>query len=77
MIELVEIEPTSFKEEVEHPIWVDAMVEEYDSIFKNSVWEVIPRPTDKSVLVSRWIFKVKHVADGDIEKYKAIFVSKG
>ena len=40
MIELVEIEPSSFEEAVEQPVWVDAMVEKYKSIVKNSVWEV-------------------------------------
>ena len=57
--------------------WVDAMVEEYDSIFRNSAWEVVPRPKGKSVVGSRWIYKVKQAADGSIEKYKAIFVAQG
>eukprot|EP00253_Pinus_taeda_P007817 PITA_07817 len=26
---------------------------------------------------SRWIYKVKYVADGSVEKYKAMFVAKG
>ena len=26
---------------------------------------------------SRWIYKVKHAADGSVEKYKARFVAKG
>jgi hypothetical protein len=30
-------EPSSFQEVVQDPTWVDAMVEEYDSIVKNSV----------------------------------------
>ena len=77
MTELVEIEPSSFEEAVEKPVWVDALVEKYKSIVKNSVWEVVPRPSDKSDVGSRWIFKVKHVADRSIEKYKAIFVAKG
>jgi hypothetical protein len=77
MTELVETEPSSFEEAVEKPVWVDAMVEEYESIVKNNVWEVVPRPADKSVVGSRWIFKVKHAADGSIEKYKARFVAKG
>jgi len=66
---LVDTDPSFFEEAIEKPIWVDAMVEEYKSIVKNSVWEVVPRPTDKSILGSRWIFKVKHAADRSIEKY--------
>ena len=47
------------------------MVEEYDSIMQNDIWEVMPRPEGKSVVTSRWIYKVKFVADGNIEKHKA------
>ena len=53
------------------------MVEEYDSIVKNSAWEIVPRPVDKSVVGLRWIYKVKQVDDGSVEKYKAIFVARG
>ena len=49
------------------------MVEEYDSIVKNSAWEIVPRPVDKSVVGLRWIYKVKQVVDGSVEKYKATF----
>ena len=42
--ECVEIEPSSFEEAVQQPIWGDAMVEEYDSIVRNSVWDVVSRP---------------------------------
>jgi len=53
------------------------MVEEYSSIMVNDVWEVVPRPQDKSVAGSRWIYKVKYAADDSVEKYKARFVAKG
>eukprot|EP00253_Pinus_taeda_P031894 PITA_31894 len=53
------------------------MMEEYESIMKKSVWEVVPRPTNKSVLAMRWIFKVKHAIDESIGKCKDIFVAKG
>eukprot|EP00253_Pinus_taeda_P006123 PITA_06123 len=46
----VETKPYSFEEAVQQLIWVDAIVEEYDSIVCNSVWDVVPRPTDKSVV---------------------------
>ena len=63
MTNFVENEPSSFEESVEKHVWVDAMMEEYESIVKKSVWEVVPRPKDKSVVGLRWIFKVKHVVD--------------
>eukprot|EP00253_Pinus_taeda_P021878 PITA_21878 len=53
------------------------MVEEYDSIVRNSAWEIVPRPQGKSVVGSRWIYKVKQAADGSVEKYKARFVARG
>ena len=75
--ELVKVGPPSFEEAVEKPVWVDAMVEEYESIVKNNFWEVAPRPKNKSVVGLRWIFKVKQEIDKSIEKYKARFVAKG
>eukprot|EP00253_Pinus_taeda_P017227 PITA_17227 len=70
-------EASSFEEAVEDPAWADAMVEEYDSIVRNSAWEIVPRPEGKSVVGSRWIYKVKQEADGSVEKYKTRFVSRG
>ena len=53
------------------------MMEEYHSIMKNDVWEIVLRPEGKSVVTSQWLYKVKHVADGNVEKYKARFVAQG
>eukprot|EP00253_Pinus_taeda_P001887 PITA_01887 len=53
------------------------MMEEYYSIIRNSVWDVIPRPEDKSAVSSRWLYKVKQAADGSVEKHKARFVARG
>ena len=50
-----------------------SMIEEYQSILKNDVWEVVPRPKDKSMVSSKWIFKTKNSVDGSIEKFKEIF----
>ena len=61
----------------EHQVWKDAMHEEYESIMKNDVWEVVPRPEDKSVVTSKWLYKIKHGSNGSVEKYKAIFVARG
>eukprot|EP00253_Pinus_taeda_P003356 PITA_03356 len=75
--ECVATEPSYFEEEVQQPFWMDTMVEEYDSIMRNNVWDVVPRLGDKSVVTSQWLYKVKQVADGSIEKHKVRFVARG
>jgi hypothetical protein len=72
-----ESEPSTFEEATSRQVWRDAMMEEYNSIMKNDVWEVVPRPEWKSVVTSKWLYKLKHAADGSIEKYKARFVARG
>ena len=52
------------------------MIEEYQSIMNNDVWEVFPRIENKFVVNSKWIYKINHVADGRIKKCKARFVSR-
>ena len=49
MCDFVDKEPTCFEEAIKQKDWVDAMVKEYQSITKNDVWEIVPRPKDKSV----------------------------
>ena len=53
------------------------MMEEYNSIMKNDVWEVVSKPEGKSVVTSKWLYKIKHAANGNIENYKARFVVRG
>jgi hypothetical protein len=72
-----ESETYTFEEASSRQVWRDSMMEEYNSIMKNDVWEVAPRPEGKSVVTSKWLYKLKHVADGSIEKYKDHFVARG
>jgi hypothetical protein len=53
------------------------MIEKYQSIIKNDVWDVVPRPKEKLVVSSKWICKTKHSTNGSIEKHKARFVAHG
>lgn len=52
------------------------MVEEYKSIIKNIVWEVVQRLVENSVLGLKWIFNAKRETDGRIENYKDRFLAK-
>ena len=51
------------------------MVEEYQSIMKNDVWEIVLRSKNKSVMTSKWIYMIKHTTNESIEEYKEIFVA--
>jgi hypothetical protein len=53
------------------------MMEEYHSIMKNDVWDIILKPEGKSVVISKWIYKIKHIVDESIEKHKMIFFARG
>ena len=74
---LIDEEPTCFEEASNKEEWMDSTIEEYQSILKNDVWEVVPRLKDKLVVSSKWIFKTKNLADGNIEMFKARFVAQG
>ena len=52
-------------------------MDEYNSIMKNGVWEVVPRPEGNPIVTSKLLYKIKHATDGSIEKYKARFVERG
>eukprot|EP00253_Pinus_taeda_P005833 PITA_05833 len=73
---IVDSKPTSYEDFYIQEVWREAMGEEYASIIKNNAWEVVPRAEGKPVVTSRWLYKIKHVADDNIEKLKARFVAK-
>jgi hypothetical protein len=77
MSSIIDSKPSNIKEANVKQMWQDAITEEYNSIMKNDVWEIIPNPMEKSVTDFRWLFKIKHAANGSIRNYKAKFVAKG
>ncbi|HYS59715.1 MAG TPA: reverse transcriptase domain-containing protein, partial [Gemmatimonadales bacterium] len=63
----IEKEPTSYQEAMrtkEAAQWKEAYDEEIESMVKNSVWDFVPRPKDKTILDSRCVFKKKTETDG-------------
>lgn len=71
---MIQAKPSTFEEVVKEQVWKDAMVEEYESIMKKYVWDIVLRLKGRSVVTSKWKYKINHGVDGSIEKYKARFV---
>ena len=54
---IIDVEPSTYEEAVGQEVWRDAMMEEYQSIMKNDVWDVVVlRPKGKFVVTSKWIY---------------------
>ena len=70
-------EPTSYKEAIKYPEWIQAMNEELQALELNNTWQVVTLPKDRKPLGCKWVFKLKRKADGSIERYKARLVAKG
>ena len=53
------------------------MHEELDQIEKNQTWELVPRPANKNIVGTKWVFKNKFNENGEVIRNKAILVCKG
>ncbi|KAK1565704.1 hypothetical protein Q3G72_032922 [Acer saccharum] len=69
--------PNSIQEALRIPKWKATVVEEVKALEKNKTWEVSKLPEGKNSVGCKWIFTVKHRADGSVERYKARLVAKG
>jgi hypothetical protein len=53
MSSIIVVEPSNFEEVEDQQVLRDAMVEEYTSIMRNDVWDIVLRPKGKSMVSSR------------------------
>ena len=53
------------------------MNEEIRVIEKNKTWELTSLPKGYKAIGVKWIYKIKHTADGNIERYKMQLITKG
>lgn len=72
------MEPNSHVEALLHPKWKESMHEEMAALKKhNTLSPLIKLPIGKKAIGLRWLFKLKHGANGEITKYKSRIVAKG
>ena len=57
--------------------WKEAMQEEIKSMATNDVWNLTELPEGREVIKSKWLFKKKLDAEGNVSKYKARLVARG
>ena len=57
--------------------WKSAMEAEMFALSKNATWSLVTRPLGKTTVGCRWVYTVKYLPDGSIERLKALLVAKG
>jgi hypothetical protein len=70
------IEPNFFEEARKDGFWKKAMDEELDQIEKNETGELVPRPKNKNVISTKWVFRNKLNEYGQITRNKVRLVCK-
>ncbi|KAM2986068.1 hypothetical protein FF2_006394 [Malus domestica] len=69
--------PTRLEEALKDSKWREVMQVEMEALQKNNTSSVVPLPKGKKSMGCKWVFTIKHKADGTIDRYKARLVAKG
>ena len=56
---LSKVKPKIVKDALQDDDWYKAMEEEIDQIEKNKTWSLVPKPADKNVIGTKWVFRKK------------------
>ena len=71
------VEPNNFSQAAKDERWIQAMQQEIKALEQNNTWLVVDLPEGMHTVGSKWIYKVKYKANGEIERFKSRLVSKG
>jgi hypothetical protein len=70
-------EPYNVQEVLSTSEWRATMHEEFSALKKNKTWTLVKPQPGRNVIDCKWVFKLKHQADGSIERHKARLIAKG
>ena len=71
------VELSIFEEAINDEHWMKEMEEELSQVEKNETWEPVPRPMDRNVIGTKWVFRNKLNEDGQVTRNKTRLVCKG
>ena len=74
---LSNIQPKNVHETLADSDWVTAILEELYQFQRNKVWHLEPRPKDRSIISTKWVFENKLDEFGTVTRNKARLVAQG
>ena len=74
---LSQLEPKNIHEAELDESWVLAMHDELNQFERSNVWTLVPRPREKTIIGTKWIFRNKMDESGVVIRNKARLVAQG
>jgi len=71
------IEPTIVDEALSDDGWILAMQEELNQFHRNDVWDLVPKPRQKNIIRTKWVFRNKLNEQGEVVINKVRLVAQG
>ena len=71
------LEPTCVTAALADPRWREAMSTELTALMRHNTWKLVSPPSDCNIVGCKWVFRVKRLADGSVDRFKARLVAKG
>jgi len=71
------IEPTIVDEALSDDGWILAMQEELNQFQRNDVWVLVPKPHNKNIIGTKWVFRNKMNEQSEVVRNKARLVAQG
>ncbi|KAE8718660.1 hypothetical protein F3Y22_tig00110004pilonHSYRG00060 [Hibiscus syriacus] len=69
--------PKTYTEAIQNPEWIKAMNEEILALESNNTWSLVPLPSNKTPIGSKWMYRIKYNSNGEVERFKARLFAKG
>jgi len=68
------IEPTTVDEALSDDGWILAMQEELNQFQRNDVWDLVPKPSHKNIIGTKWVFRnqLNEQGEGTINKARLV-----
>jgi hypothetical protein len=70
-------EPIAFSDADRYETWYGAMHDEIYALCSNDTWSLVSFHLSMNVVDSQRVYKIKHLMDGRVERYKVRLVASG
>lgn len=71
------VERKTYNEATKHECWRQAMQLELQALEKTDTWKIVDLPPGVKPIEWKWVYKIKYLTGGSIDRFKAWLIAKG